>query len=150
MPLKVFIIEDEELIRDSLASIIESRGYQVKSFSEPTFCSNLKLNNCRCQLNQGCADIIVTDINMPGMSGLDFLDLQHKKGCQVECIAVMSGGWKPEELALAEKMGYKVFHKPFDILDFMQWLDECETIIASRSKQNLFNKSSIKDIIVTR
>ena len=134
MSLKVFVIEDEELIRDSLEFLIKSRGHQVNSFSGPSFCHLTNLQNCHCQKKDVCADIIITDINMPEMSGLDFLEMLQSKGCRVSCLAVMSGGWKTEELELSKKKGYKIFHKPFDITEFIQWLEKCEEKILKTKK----------------
>jgi DNA-binding NtrC family response regulator len=148
MPLKVFVIEDEELIRDSLECLIVSRGHQVSSFSGPSFCLLTKVHNCDCLTKESCADIIITDINMPSISGLEFLEMLQSKGCQVKYFAVMSGGWKTEELEFAEKRGYKIFHKPFDIAEFIQWLEYCEDKIL-KSTGRLPNSKNKKAALTT-
>jgi hypothetical protein len=60
---------------------------------------------------------------MPGVSGLNFIENQIRKGCKVQHIAVMSGDWKDPGLKMAKEWGCQVFYKPFSILKLKNWLD---------------------------
>jgi two-component system response regulator FixJ len=59
----VYIVDDDEAVRDSLSALLESKGYAVTSFgSAPEFLETARL------LPAGC---LVVDIRMPAMDGLE-------------------------------------------------------------------------------
>jgi DNA-binding NtrC family response regulator len=120
--IRAIIIDDDESIRLTLESVLNSWGYEVHSYYEPVFCSI----ECRCNLNFPCTDIIITDINMPNVSGFDFIEHQIQIGCKVNNIAIMSGYWTDQYLEKALKIGCQIFEKPFDLKDLHQWLDGIE------------------------
>jgi len=126
MNLRAFVFEDNDTLRSMIVSILESRGYEVMSYSEPSLCPMSLDRECPCPLEHACADIIITDINMPNMTGLEFLENRKKNGCKVQNRAVMSGRWTDEELDEARGLGCQVFEKPFRFRDLFEWLDECE------------------------
>lgn len=122
----VYLLEDEYELRSTLNSFLKENGYDVHSFSEPSFCPLSETLNCSCKKNTPCAEYIITDINMPGMSGLKFIELQIGKGCKAPHIAIMSATWSEEEYQKARKWGCKVFDKPFSFVDLLQWMQNCE------------------------
>ena len=63
MAKRVFVVDDERIIADSLATILNHSGYQASAFYDAE--SAL----LACEL--GNPDCIITDIVMPGMSGVD-------------------------------------------------------------------------------
>ena len=123
MSARVFIFDDDELIRTTLKYFVEQEGFKVSAFSQPDHCSVYYSGDCMCPQKEACADIIITDVNMPGVSGLSFIENQIRKGCKVQHIAVMSGDWTDPGLKQAKSWGCQVFYKPFSILKLKQWLD---------------------------
>lgn len=77
-------------------------------------------------MNQTCADVILSDLNMPIQNGLVFLEEQINKGCRCQNFALMSGGISPEDMAKAEALGIKVFIKPFKLAEIIGWLEQIE------------------------
>ena len=63
MTKRVFVVDDERIIADSLATILNHSGYQASAFYDAE--SAL----LACEL--GKPDCIITDVVMPGMSGVD-------------------------------------------------------------------------------
>jgi DNA-binding NarL/FixJ family response regulator len=124
MPIQVFVFDDDELIRTTLGYFLKQEGFLVSEFAQPDHCSLYYDNDCLCQAKSACADIIITDINMPGENGLQFVENQIKKGCKIEHVAVMSGDWEDPFLKKAQQLGCRVFYKPFSIIEMKQWLDE--------------------------
>ena len=118
--MRILVVDDEKIKRITLADDLATQGHDVISAADG--------QEALDQLRTGRFDVVVTDLKMPGMSGLEFIENQIRLGCRGQTIntAVMSGGWTDEELARAEKLGCRVFHKPFDLGEFISWVAECE------------------------
>jgi two-component system, OmpR family, response regulator Irr len=68
--MKIIIAEDNELLRKSLTFFLESKGFLVDQFSNgKEAIEALKTNQY---------DIILTDINMPGASGMEITQYVRK------------------------------------------------------------------------
>ena len=126
MRFRAIIFDDDQQIRDLLEQILALRGYEVRSFADPTFCSFHIEAACQCTLTEACADFIISDMNMMVVRGLDFLENQLKKGCKIRRMALISGSWTESELKAADRIGCKTFRKPFTLDEINQWLDACE------------------------
>lgn len=61
----VYVLEDEEEIRNYVISKIESLGFECKGFEDPT--------NALDQIAADHPDLIVTDLNMPKINGMQFI-----------------------------------------------------------------------------
>ena len=81
---KLLIVDDEVSIRTSLSQIFSTLGYCVRSAADGfTALSDIR---------QEIPDIIISDLNMPGMSGFEFLSVVHDRLPAVHLIA-MSGAF---------------------------------------------------------
>jgi two-component system response regulator AtoC len=129
MKKRAIVFDDIEAIQKILKRILEMRGYEVMTYSNPDECPLQHEHDCRCDSNHTCADIIISDIDMPKVSGLQFVQDQNKKGCKITNIAFMSGAWSESDLKYARELGCKIFSKPFTIEEINDWLDECEKYI---------------------
>ena len=136
-------LEDNDAIRSLLSLVLEERGHEIHSFNSPPICPLQIKPDCRCQGDQSCADVIITDLNMPVVTGLEFIENQKRKNCKCRHIALMSGNLTAEVIRQAEKMGCKVFSKPFNLSDIMEWLEEVEASISpNRQIENWFKIKS--------
>jgi len=88
---KLLIVDDEPSLRESLSQIFIGRGYNV-SYAHDGFSA---LDEMKAEL----PDIILSDLNMPGMSGFDFLSLVHRRFPAIHAIA-MSGAFTGSEVPL--------------------------------------------------
>ncbi len=126
MRIRVFVFDDNEAIRSMLWHVLDSRGYQVFTFPDPGMCPLHLAPGCQCPENQACGDIIISDLDMPNVNGLEFIENQMKKGCKVKNVALMSGAWSDEDFQYAQRLGCQLFRKPFTIDEINNWLDKCE------------------------
>ena len=122
----VYILEDEFSLRSTLSEYLTQQGYQVYAFSDPSFCPLSDIPDCKCSQQTPCANFIITDINMPSMTGLRFIEGQKGKGCMAPHVAIMSATWSEEEYHEATRYGCMVFEKPFSFTDLLQWMKNCE------------------------
>ena len=133
MKIKAIVLEDDDTIRILTAEILKDRGYDVYASSEPLF-SPVYLNEECTSPDEYCTTIVITDINMPNMTGLEFIEHQKSMGCKFQYVAVMSGRWTNEALAHANRLGCQTFSKPFKITEIKKWLDECEERLGYEDK----------------
>jgi putative two-component system response regulator len=102
----ILVVDDEELIQDLLIRILERGGYQdVKTASSADSAAKL--------LAPGNFDLILTDIHMPGTSGIELLSDVHQS--HPEIATLMISGANDESLAeKALSLGaYGYIIKPF-------------------------------------
>jgi len=126
MRKRAFVFDDEQAIRHLLGVILRARGYEVLDFSDPGLCPLYHATECRCSQDQACGDLIISDINMPTIDGLEFVRKQKEIGCKIQNVALMSGAWTAAQLESARQLGCTVFHKPFTLEAIEEWLDRCE------------------------
>ncbi len=77
---EIFLIEDDPTLSKNLRLILEEEGYQVKSFS--TAEEVLK------DLSSHLPDLVITDIKLPGKSGLDILSWLNSHAPDIPVIII--------------------------------------------------------------
>ncbi len=80
----VFIVDDDAGVRDSLAMLLELKGFRTRKFPA----AEAFLDEYRPEL-PGC---VVLDLRMPGMSGLDLQAELGRRGLRVPVIVVTAHG----------------------------------------------------------
>ena len=80
----ILIVEDEELVRTSLAEILTILGHRVRCAADGIA--------ALVEINQEIPEILLSDLNMPGMSGFELLPLVRLQFPIVRVIA-MSGAF---------------------------------------------------------
>lgn len=127
--LRIIIIEDDPAITLLLKTVLTKHGHHVVTFPDPTAypCSALKKSICFCPQEFPCADIVISDILMPNMSGIDFFKRQRAGGCKVpdENKAFISATENEEHFDAIEKMRCKYFKKPFKSVEIIKWVETC-------------------------
>lgn len=122
MKVRAIVFEDDEHARSTLWHLLDRRGYEVFTFPHPGLCPLFRSDACL----HACADILISDVEMPVSTGLEFVDSQVRKGCKVRNVALMSGAWSNADLQYAWRLGVRTFEKPLDLDQLNGWLDECE------------------------
>lgn len=78
--LAVHVVDDDEAVRDSMRALLESHGFEVRDYaSAREFLLGTPLQPSGCML---------LDLHMPGMSGLELLDVLHTRGSRLPVIAL--------------------------------------------------------------
>ena len=134
MKIRAFVLDDNQQVRKAISDLLKYRGYEVHEFFDPSVCPVYLERDCPCELEHACTDIIITDIDMPNVTGIEFIENQKKRSCKVENIAMISGAWTRDSREQAESLGCEIFYKPFDFTTFTVWLDECEKRIKPNRK----------------
>jgi len=123
MKQTVFVVDDDEAMRDSLKWLLESAGIEVVIFSSAEeFLENLAqdINSKLYALNSSC---LVTDVCMPGMSGLALQDELIRKKIQIPIIIITGHGNEAMAVQVIDKGAIAFINKPFNddvLLDQIQ------------------------------
>ena len=105
MKPRILIFEDNDLLLTTLKKILVGDGYEVYAFSNPGMCPKYLSSNQNCLLDDSCSDIIISDVNMPVETGLEFIKNRLVLGCKIKFRALMSADWIDSDLQYAEKIG---------------------------------------------
>jgi two-component system response regulator FixJ len=84
---KVFVVDDDASVRDSISMLLETAGYAVTTFAHAVDF----LDVCT-PATQGC---IILDVNMPGMDGPMLQQELVRRGFQLPTIFLSGQGIKP-------------------------------------------------------
>jgi DNA-binding NtrC family response regulator len=103
---KVLVVDDEEIVRESLGGWLEKDGYQVSS--APDGRSAVEL------FKAGKWNVVLVDLKMPGMDGLQVLEEARK--LQPEAAVILMTAYATVDTAVtAMKLGaFDYLVKPFD------------------------------------
>jgi DNA-binding response OmpR family regulator len=125
---RTIILESDNRLRELLAVLLTSRGHEVHAFAYPVTCPLYQQPDGTCSQESPCADLLITDMRMSAMSGLDLLRLQAEKGCKVAVRnkLLLAAELSENQKRLAEQLGCVVAHKPFDIPELFDRVAECE------------------------
>ena len=102
----VHVIDDDAAMRESLAFLFKSAKVPVKSYESATaFLANLP------QAEGGC---VVTDVRMPGMSGLELLKRLREMKNSIPVIVITGHGDVPLAVEAMKYGASDFLEKPFD------------------------------------
>jgi len=104
----ILIIDDEELVRVLLRTTLEAAGYEV--VEAPNGRQGLEL------YRQRPTDLVITDIVMPELNGLDMLLELTREFLHAKVIAISGVGGEQNVLDVAKLLGARrTFQKPFSM-----------------------------------
>jgi two-component system response regulator FixJ len=102
----VHIVDDDEAVRKSLAFLLSSAGHAVRLYDSATaFFADLS------GAKGGC---LITDIRMPGMTGLELLQALKAKACNIPAIVITGHGDIPLAVEAMKAGAVDFIEKPFD------------------------------------
>jgi DNA-binding NtrC family response regulator len=127
MKISILIVDDEESVRDSLYNWFTEDGYHVECAENAT--------KALSALDDGNYDIILADIKMPGMDGLEML--KRIKSLKKESVVIMMTAFATIDTAVqALKDGaFDYITKPFDP-------DDLSHLVRNASKQIALSKEN--------
>ncbi len=85
----ILIVDDDDTVRETSADMLQELGYDVRQANSGA--------RALAMLEQTGFDVMVTDIRMPGMSGLELSDLASDRHANLKII-LMSGFFRPQTL----------------------------------------------------
>ncbi|MCP4572076.1 MAG: sigma-54-dependent Fis family transcriptional regulator [bacterium] len=104
---RILIVDDEVTIRASLAESLAADGYEV----DPAESGEEALAKCHA----GTYDLVVTDLRLPGVSGLDILQALRNQGNATPVIMMTAYGDVDTAVSAMRLGAYDFIRKPFKL-----------------------------------
>ena len=133
--LIVTVIDDELVLCNALEKVFQILNCEVRTFQSPTTACNVSQKiGCNCINESACTDVLITDMKMPDINGLELLKLQRDCGCKAldSNKALMSALATPQQQAEVKSLGCRFIQKPFKLPEIEQWINECKSRINKR------------------
>jgi DNA-binding NtrC family response regulator len=134
--LNICIVEDEEILRVTLKDDLLDAGYSVKDFENPSEAlEHFKKKKC---------DIIISDIRLPGMNGIELLSKIKSIHPETFVIMVTAFGSVESAVEAMKKGAYDYITKPFDTEKLLLIIDRIRELKLLQTKnldyQNYFQE----------
>jgi len=114
-PPKVFIVDDDEAVRNSLRLLVKSVGLAAVTInSAQEFLANY------VPAEPGC---LILDVRMPGMSGIELQQQLNLRGAVIPVIFITGHGDIPMAVEAMQQGAFDFLQKPFrdqDLIDRVQ------------------------------
>ncbi|HYC44139.1 MAG TPA: response regulator [Burkholderiales bacterium] len=115
----VYVVDDDDAMRDSLRWLLESAGYRVASFS----CAERFLG----ALRPGDASCLVLDVRMPGLTGLELQQELNRRGVSVPIIFITGHGDVPMAVDALKNGAFHFLEKPFQGERLLELIEQAST-----------------------
>ena len=101
----VYVVDDDEAVRDSLQWLLEGKGYRVRCFdSAESFLSRYDPREVAC---------LLVDIRLPGISGLELQDRLLERKSPLPVVFITGHGDVPMAVTTMKKGAMDFIPKPF-------------------------------------
>ena len=107
----ILVVDDERMVRESTALLLRAAGYDVNT-AEHGFDAIL-------QLSRTTPDIIISDLNMPQMSGFEFLSVVRRRFPEIPVVAISGAYLSGDDVpggVIADAFYHKGGHHPEELL----------------------------------
>ncbi|MDD5712984.1 MAG: response regulator, partial [Smithellaceae bacterium] len=120
---KILVVDDDKGMREFMEILLSREGYDVTVSADPV--KALKL--CK----KGAFDLIITDLKMPKMDGIEFL--RSVKDASPESVVILITAYASGETALRamQEGAYDYIEKDFDVEDIKK------TIVQALAKKGI-------------
>lgn len=133
---RVYIVEDDDAVRDSLQMVLESVGYATRAFSSATEF----LDHYDSALS-GC---IVLDIRMPGMSGMELQRKLNERNSILPIIFVTGHGDVPMAVEAMQQGAIDFVQKPYREQELLEKVERA-LALERESRDSLAQKRTIQE-----
>jgi DNA-binding NtrC family response regulator len=105
--MRLFIVDDEPNICRVLATLFRGEGYDVHTFHQPQEALNA--------LAESDCDVIITDLMMPGMTGVQFLQALRERESTIPVLMITAHGTIQTAVEAIKLGAFDYLTKPFDM-----------------------------------
>jgi len=112
LPSTVYIVDDDEAVRDSLRWLLEANGYRVRAYqSAESFLE---------EYDPDQVGVLIADVRMPGMSGLELQEQLLARKAPLPIVFITGHGDVPMAVSTMKKGAIDFLEKPFNESDLRE------------------------------
>ena len=136
----VYVVDDDEAVRDSLQWLLEGKDYRVRCFeSAEAFLGRYDPREVAC---------LIADIRMQGMSGLDLQDRLMESGSPLPIVFVTGHGDVPMAVTTMKKGAMDFIQKPFEEANLLGLVERM--LQTARESFSDFQLAANRDALLSR
>ncbi len=102
---KILIAEDDRPLRHALQRMLKAAGHEVTAAKDGV--------EALAELEKNQFDLVLLDVGLPGVNGLDILARLHAGAAQPKVIVMTADDTPQTVLGAVRKQAYQYVHKPF-------------------------------------
>jgi len=121
----IYVVDDEDSIRQIVREVLVGGGYQVRDFPDA--------EKALEAIKESPPHLIMSDIRMPGMTGIEFLKKVRELSEDIQFIIMTSHASLETAIEALKAGAYDYLHKPFENINDV-------TITVDRAMQSLYMK----------
>jgi DNA-binding NtrC family response regulator len=103
---RVLVVDDHAQARESVADVLRVAGYDVATCASAT--------EALSRLGRQPVDVIVTDLQMPGMDGLEFIRELERRRCGAQVLMITAHASVSSAVEAMRLGAFDYIEKPFD------------------------------------
>jgi two-component system, LuxR family, response regulator FixJ len=131
---RIFIVEDDDAVRESLQLVLESLGHTVSAFaSAGAFLASF---------NTDLAGCLVLDIRMPGMNGMELQRKLNDNNSMLPIIFVTGHGDVPMAVEAMQQGAFDFIQKPYREQELLEKIDRA-LALDKENRESLHQRQAI-------
>ncbi len=125
----ILVVDDDDLVLESLRMVLKEAGHKVKAVNSPRKALSL--------LEKGDYDLVITDMRMPEMSGIEFLEKVKEKDQGLPVIMITAYGTVDTAVTAMKKGASDYIMKPFSA-------DELEVVVEKALEAHRLREENVR------
>jgi len=121
--LKILILDDEPIVCKRLKPALEKLGYQVDTFTQSV--------DAMLQVQETVYDVVITDLKMKGVDGMEFLQEVKKVSPKTEVIVITGFATMETAKESFQKGVFDFIAKPFKFSEIQKVVEQAALKIRS-------------------
>ena len=113
--MNILLTDDDEAVRKSVVQYLAARGHALKTASDGA--QALKL------MKESPPDLVISDIQMPGMDGIDFLKAIRERFPDLPVILMTGSGTLETAIAALRQQATDYLIKPIELEDLQKCIE---------------------------
>lgn len=130
---RICVVDDNEMLRESVAEALTRDDHQVTAFGDPT--------EALRAIKGGTFDCVLTDLKMPGMDGVSLLREARSAGCEASFIVMTAFGSIDSAVAAMKLGAFDYLQKPFEADQLCLAVDRAVQNASLRSENEALRRS---------
>jgi len=116
--LKVLMVDDEVVFCENMTKLLNTRGYQAKAVNEGEEAIRV--------LKKEAYDVVVLDLKMPGMNGIDILKKLNELNVSSQVIMLTGHGGVDTAMEAIKLGAYDYLPKPCEVDELSEMINNSQ------------------------